>query len=107
MASTTRSLAAVGTSGMAMVNHYKHPFALSLGVAIAGTATAKVQFTLDEPTTATDQLGSNLVWYDHPTMVGLTASATGNIAFPVRAVRLVTTAWTSGPVTMTALQAGI
>jgi hypothetical protein len=39
--------------------------------------------------------------FDHATITGKTANQDGNIAFPVTAVRLNVTAWTSGKVTMT------
>jgi hypothetical protein len=38
--------------------------------------------------------------FDHPTITGKTANSDGNLAFPVRAVRLNLTAWTSGTATM-------
>lgn len=42
--------------------------------------------------------------YDHSTLTGLTASAVGNLAFPVTAVRLNVTAYTSGSAALTVLQ---
>jgi hypothetical protein len=101
-----RTLAAVAVSNACPHDHAHTPFNLSLDLVFTGTATAKVQYTLDDLATATDAQGSNLTWFDHATLTGAVANAVGNIAFPVRATRLNVTAWTSGNVTMTALQAG-
>ena len=89
-----RSLSAVGTSPAVVTDHYANPFNMGIGVTFtgAGSATAKVQYTFDDPSTASDVLGTGLVWFDHDTLVGLTANASGNLAFPVRAVRLVVSA---------------
>lgn len=45
--------------------------------------------------------------FNHPTLVSKTASADGNIAYPVRAVRLTITSYTAGYVTMLVSQAGL
>lgn len=42
--------------------------------------------------------------FDHPVVTGKTAASDGNYAFPVRAVRLNVTAYTSGKATLTLLQ---
>lgn len=39
--------------------------------------------------------------FDHSTITGKTANQDGNIAFPITAVRVVNTIWTSGTVTLT------
>jgi len=44
------------------------------------------------------------VWFDTTGLSALTANAQGNIFFPVRAIRLNVTAFTSGSVTLTILQ---
>lgn len=106
MTPQVKTLAAVAISAACPLDHYENPFNLSLAVVIATTATAKVQYTLDDPASASDSSGTGLTWFDHATLTAITASAVGNIAFPVRAVRLNVTAWTAGNVTMTVLQAG-
>lgn len=86
---------------------YRDPFNVGLGVALSAGAslTYKVQHTFDDvfadtfnPATAT--------WYDHTTLVSKTTSADGNYAFPITALRLNVTAYTSGSATMTTIQAG-
>lgn len=42
--------------------------------------------------------------YNHPVVVGATARQDGNYAYPIRAMRLNVTAYTSGSVSMTVLQ---
>ena len=63
-------------------------------VAVGGTRHARF-----DPATAK--------WYTHATLVNKTASGEGNYAFPVSAIRLNVTAYTSGSATMNVLQAGI
>jgi hypothetical protein len=96
----------VGISAACPLSHVNDPFNSTQALVFTGTATAKVQFTLDDPTGASDAQGSNLTWFDHATLTGISANTVGNIAFPVRAIRLNVTAWTSGSVTMTVLTAG-
>lgn len=90
------------------LDQYETPFNVGLGVVLSGGAslTYKVQHTFDDvflptfdPSTAT--------WFDHATLVAKTASSDGNYAYPVVAIRLNVTAFTSGTATMTVLQAGV
>jgi hypothetical protein len=46
-------------------------------------------------------------WFPNTGLSAKTASSDGNYAYPVRAVRLTITAYTSGTATMTLLQAGM
>ena len=84
------------------------PFNVGVGVAVTGgaTLTYTVQHTFDDvwapgfdPTSA--------VWFPNSSLAAKTASLDGNYAFPVTAVRLNVTAWTSGTATMTVVQAGM
>ena len=72
-------------------------------VAAGSTLTYKVQSTLDDvfdpnynPATGN--------WIDHATVTGQSATASGNYAFPVNAIRLNVTAFTSGSVAITVNQ---
>lgn len=67
-----------------------------------GVLTYKVQHTFD------DILNPAVTptWFDHSTVTAQTANKDGNYAFPVTAVRLTVTAYTSGNVTLTLLQQG-
>ena len=64
---------------------------IGLQVEVTGAATYTVEYTFDDiwdsafnPATA--------AWDDHSTLVGLSANAVGNLAFPPRGVRLNQTA---------------
>lgn len=102
------SVGSATTSAVIPLDQYISPFNVSIGVALsAGAAlTYKVQHTFDnvfatgfDPATAT--------WYDHATLAAKTASSDGNYAYPVSAIRLNVTPYTSGSATMTVMQAGI
>lgn len=101
--STTVSSA---TSGATLpLDTYRNPFNVSLGcvVSAGATLTYKVQHTFD------DVWNSSVTptWFDNASITGRTASSDGNYAYPITAVRLVVTAWTSGSVTMTVIQSGM
>ena len=51
------------------------------------------------------QTNASPTWFDHPTVVGLSANADGNYAFPVTAIKLVIGSG-SGTVALTLVQAG-
>jgi hypothetical protein len=102
------TLTAAGVSAPIITDSYRNPFNIGLGIAVTGGAslTYTVQHTFDDvfaagfdPTTAT--------WYPNSGLTSKTASFDGNYAYPVTAVRLNVTAWTSGSATMTVLQAGM
>lgn len=91
-----------GESPIAALDHYQSPFNVGLGAVVTGTATYTVQHTFDDVFDA----AVTPTWFNHPTMVGQTASADGNYAFPVRGLR-VNIASGAGTVTLTAIQAGM
>lgn len=67
---------------------------------------AKAQYTLDE-LNGVANFSSVATWFDHPDMSNLTSAAVvGNLAFPVRAVRLVVTTHVGGAGVLTIIQAG-
>lgn len=84
------------------------PFNVGLGVAVSGgaTLTYTVQHTFDDVWAAGFD-PTNAVWYPNSSLAAKTASLDGNYAYPVTAVRLNVTAWTSGTATMTVVQAGM
>lgn len=90
----TISLTGSGTtttnSAIVPLNHRVTPFNVGLGFDTDGSTTGfTVQYSFDNPEGdyATDY-GTNAKWFDHPDLAAMTADAEGNIAFPVRAVRL-------------------
>lgn len=95
----------VGASNPVPLDHYIGPFNVGLGVVVSGTLTYTVQHTFDDihadgfdPDTAT--------WFDNAGLTNQTATNDGNYAFPVTAVRLNVSAYTSGTAVMTVVQAG-
>lgn len=90
------------------LNIHADSFEVSLTAAVAAgsSLTYTVEYTVDDvfdnafnPATAT--------WFPVTGMSAQTASTTGNITFPVTAVRLRVSTFTSGSVTLTLIQSGI
>jgi hypothetical protein len=98
-----------GPSAPAILDIYLTPFQITLAVEFGtASATSKVQYSCDDPyATYATNYNTDAVWFDHPTLVNLTANGVDTITTPVRAVRLDNTAWTSGVVTLTVIQAGV
>jgi hypothetical protein len=96
------------TSAVIPLDQYISPFNIGIGVSLSvgASLTYKVQHTLDDVFSPTFN-ASTAVWYDHATLTGKTASADGNYASPVTAIRLNVTPWTSGTATINVLQAGL
>ena len=84
---------ATGTAAPVILDWTLVPFNASFAVEMQGntTATFGVQFTLDDPTTATPKW-----FYDSNVGQNSTATFVGNYIAPVRAVRLETVSLTSG-----------
>ena len=74
-------------------------FKIALGLEISGSGTYKVQHTFDNI-----QTDSNPTAFDHSVLSGIVASTDSNYAFPVRAVRLTCTAYSSGSATLHIIQ---
>ena len=71
-----------------------------------GVLTYTVEHTFDAPAdfAGASDYNTNATWRDTTGLTALTATDEGNIAFPVRAVRLNVTAFTSGSAEMTVIQ---
>lgn len=103
MKAQTIAVSSAASSAWIPLNTSKTPFNVGFGVTIgAGVLTYKVQHTFDDVQDAS----VTAVAFDHPDVTGETTNQDGNYAFPVRAVRLAVTAWTSGTATLTLIQAG-
>lgn len=92
----TVSLAALGNSNPVLLNlKADSKVGLLVNVPSGCTFSGKVQVggSADGP------------WNDHDTLTGLTASANGNIDFPIGAVRLSASDCRNGTVTLTVIQA--
>lgn len=91
-----------GSSVSAVMDHYQSPFNVGLGVVVSGTVNYTIQHTFD------DVLDSAVTptWFNHPTLTSQAASADGNYAFPVRAIKVLVNSG-SGTATATVIQAGM
>lgn len=95
-------LGRLGNSNTVPVDYRAQNFQIGIGCVVSGGAT--LTYTLQH--TFDDIYDSSITptWFDHSTIVGQTGNIDGNYAFPIAAVRVVTTGWVSGTVTVTLLQ---
>jgi hypothetical protein len=100
MKPTSVTVSSVASSNAIPVDSTQNAFAVGMGLVITGTGTYKVQHTFDNVMDST----VTPTWFDHAVITGKTANTDGNYAFPVRAIRLTCTAWTSGSGVLTVLQ---
>jgi len=97
------SVGSATTSAWIPVDDNKNPFNIGFGVTLGSAVlTYKVQHTFDNVQDST----VTAVAFDHPDVTGKTVNTDGNYAFPVRAIRLNVTAYTSGAAVLTLIQAG-
>lgn len=95
------SLSAAGSTAWIPVDYKQNPFNIGFAVVIpSGTLTYQVEHTFD------DIFNSSVTptAFTHSSIFGKTTNQDGNYAFPVRAVRLTITSWTSGSAILTLLQ---
>jgi len=99
------SLSSLGSTAWIPVDYKQNPFNIGLACVVSDTPnlTYQVEFTLDDifNTSITPTA------FTHNLLVGKTSNFSSNQIVPVRAIRLTTTAYTSGTVTLTALQGGV
>jgi hypothetical protein len=89
------------TSAPIPMDWTQDPFAVGIGVVVSGTLTYSVEHTFDDILN-----GATANWFPHSTIAAQTTSKDGNYAFPVTAIRLNVTAFTSGSATLNLLQGG-
>jgi archaellum component FlaF (FlaF/FlaG flagellin family) len=101
------TVGSVASSNVIPLNTYGDPFNVGIGcdVSAGGSLTYTVQHTFDDVQSPTFN-PATATWFSNSTIVAQTTDKDGNYAYPVTAVRLTVTAWTSGTVTMTVIQAG-
>lgn len=104
MSAASRSLTAAGVATV-VLDRFQTPFNVSYAVELIGgpTAAYAVQFTLDD----VNDTSITAVWFDdanNPT--GTAASAVGNYAFPVRAIRANAATLTGGSLRFKVMQGG-
>ena len=101
-----------GTSSIWFADWMQTPFSLSIGAIATGTPTYNVEYTLDNieivggpGQAANATTAANATWFQS-SVTATTASAAGNIASPVRAVRInIVTSSATAFVTVNLIQA--
>ena len=109
MQSVSRSLSTTGDSDPVVMDIMAQPFNASVAVVLVGTsATYTVSYTLDDPNNFASKAAflSGATWFAHATLASQTASQFGNVAFPVKALKLTASAITAATLTMTVIQTG-
>lgn len=84
-------------------------FGLAVGVDLnPGVLTYTVEHTFDDPTdfSSSSDYNANATWRATTGLTALSVTDEGNIAFPIQAVRLNVTAFTSGSAEITVIQQG-
>lgn len=96
------------TSTVVPMDQYISPF--NVGISVDLSAGASLTYTVEhtfENVFADGWNPASAKWYSHSSLAAKTASSDGNYAYPVSAIRLNVTVYSSGTATMNVLQAGI
>lgn len=94
----------VGASNVIPLDLRRYSQGVGLLLTVNGVLTVTIQITGDN--VQKDGYSSNSGnWNNHDTLMNLTSSANGNLQFPVAALRLNVTSYTSGSVTLSIIQA--
>lgn len=103
-----QTVSAEGVSTPIPLDIYIAPFQVSTAVLLSAGAslTYKLQYTFDD-VFAADFNPSTATWFDSADLTAETASASAVLNFPVTAVRLNVTPFTSGDATIVVIQAGL
>lgn len=100
--------AAAGPTSPVPMDHYRQPFNVGLAVVLepGSSLTYTVEHTFDDVFSPTFN-PATAAWFPNATLTNKTASMDGNYAFPVSAIRLNITSFTSGSARFTLIQAGM
>ena len=98
---TKITVSSASSSNWIPVNAVQKDFKISLGLEVSGTGTYKVEHTFDNPFTT-----ASPVAYPHSILAGIVATTDSNYFFPVTAIRLTCTSYTSGSGILTIVQGG-
>lgn len=98
MRPVVEAVTGVGNGATIPVDFRAQNFGLGIGVVVSGTITFTVQHTFDDIYNP----AVTPTWFNNATLAALSVNTDGNYAFPVRAIRLTTSAGT-GTATMTVL----
>lgn len=102
------TVGALGVSNPIPLDHYRDPFSVGVGCVLSAGAslTYTVEHTFDDVFSSTFN-PATAAWFANASLSSKTTSSDGNYSYPVTAVRINVTAYTSGDVTMTVIQAGM
>ena len=87
-----------------------HQVPFNIGIAVVLSAGSSLTYSVEHTFDDVFAQGYNSAtgtWFQNTGLTAQTASANGNYAFPVRAVRLNVTSYTSGNATLNVVQAGV
>ena|ERR1700748_2912437 len=98
MRRVVETVSGVANGATIPVDYRSQNFGIGFGVVVTGTITFTVQHTFDDIYNP----AITPTWFNNAFVAAATANVDGNYAFPVAAIRLITTAGT-GSATMTAL----
>jgi hypothetical protein len=96
---TSVTVSSATSSNWIPLNIQQQDFKVSLGLEITGTGTYKVEHTFDNI-----QTDASPTAFPHSVLTAITSNTDSNYSFPVRAVRLTCTSWTSGSATLKIIQ---
>ncbi len=96
---TKITVSSASSSNWIPVNTVQKDFKISLGLEVSGTGVYKVEHTFDNPFTT-----ASPVAFPHSVLTGISASTDSNYFFPVTAIRLTCTSYTSGSGILTIVQ---
>lgn len=102
MRPTTQTVSTVTSGSWIPLDTWKNPFNVSMAVVVTGTINYTVQYTLDN----VQDSSVTPTAIDIDDLASKTATDTGNLMFPVRAVRLKVNSVSGGSATLTVQQAG-
>lgn len=94
-------------SAPVVMDYRADPTSISLFFTTSGSTTGfTVQYSGNDPTsyTSASDYNTNAAWFTHAFMTGLTSALSGNIAYPVRAIRLQANASGTDVGTLTIIQ---
>lgn len=102
------TVASQAASAPIPLDHYQGPFNVGIAVVVSAgaTLTYSVEHTFDD-VFAPGFSAASATWFPNSGLASKATTLDGNYAFPIMAVRLNVTAYTSGNATMTVIQAGM
>jgi uncharacterized PurR-regulated membrane protein YhhQ (DUF165 family) len=101
------TLTAAGVSAPVILDTYRAPFSVGIGVTKTGTVAYSVELTYDDVFSSSFDPSTASWFVLSGFSVGTAASANGTLSSPVTAVRLNAVTITSGSLVMTVIQAGM